>query len=111
MTNNRTTLWLGQWLALITAGVFITACSATAPPETSGMEAAPTAPTSNSRDSLFGETAVSASSETTPDTLPILPPDGAVDDSGVPVGFTENGNPYRGHLNAPVVLEEFSDFQ
>ncbi|MFQ5398370.1 MAG: thioredoxin domain-containing protein [Anaerolineae bacterium] len=35
----------------------------------------------------------------------------AVDASGVPVGFTEDGRPYRGNPDAPVVIEEFSDFQ
>ncbi len=31
--------------------------------------------------------------------------------NGVPVGFTEDGYPYRGHLDAPVVMYEFSDYQ
>lgn len=35
----------------------------------------------------------------------------AVDASGLPVGFTEEGRPYRGNPDAPVVLEEYSDFQ
>ena len=30
---------------------------------------------------------------------------------GIPVGFTDDGRPYRGDLNAPVVMEEFSDYQ
>jgi protein-disulfide isomerase len=30
---------------------------------------------------------------------------------GIPVGFTEEGYPYIGYLDAPVVIEEFSDFQ
>jgi protein-disulfide isomerase len=34
-----------------------------------------------------------------------------VDANGVPVGFTEDGRPYRGQLDAPVVMEAFSDFQ
>jgi hypothetical protein len=29
----------------------------------------------------------------------------------IPVGFTEEGLPYRGNPNAPVILEEYSDFQ
>ncbi|RIK19520.1 MAG: hypothetical protein DCC51_08830 [Anaerolineae bacterium] len=34
-----------------------------------------------------------------------------VDAAGIPVGFTEEGRPYRGRLDAPIVMEEFSDFQ
>ncbi len=33
------------------------------------------------------------------------------DPLGIPVGFTETGIPYRGSIDAPVILEEFSDFQ
>ncbi|MCP4423903.1 MAG: thioredoxin domain-containing protein, partial [Chloroflexi bacterium] len=33
------------------------------------------------------------------------------DASGVEVGFTEDGHPYRGNPDAPIVLEEFSDYQ
>jgi hypothetical protein len=29
----------------------------------------------------------------------------------VPMGFTEDGAPYRGNPNAPVTLEEHSEFQ
>ncbi|MBK8988933.1 MAG: thioredoxin domain-containing protein [Chloroflexi bacterium] len=37
--------------------------------------------------------------------------DGEVDANGLPVGFLADGRPYRGSLDAPVVIEEFSDFQ
>jgi protein-disulfide isomerase len=33
------------------------------------------------------------------------------DDNGVEVGFTEDGHPYRGDPDAPIVIMEFSDFQ
>lgn len=33
------------------------------------------------------------------------------DAKGIQVGFTEEGRPYRGNPDAPVVMEEFSDFQ
>jgi protein-disulfide isomerase len=33
------------------------------------------------------------------------------DATGIPVGFTEDGHAYRGQLDAPVVMEEFSDYQ
>ena len=35
----------------------------------------------------------------------------AVDSNGLEIGFTEDGHAYRGSLDAPVILEEFSDFQ
>ncbi len=35
----------------------------------------------------------------------------AVDEYGIEIGFTDDGHPYRGNLAAPIVLEEFSDFQ
>lgn len=35
----------------------------------------------------------------------------AYDEFGVEVGFTAEGRPYRGSPNAPVLLEEFSDYQ
>jgi protein-disulfide isomerase len=33
------------------------------------------------------------------------------DANGIEVGFTVEGRPYRGNPNAPVVIEEFSDYQ
>ncbi|MCI0394088.1 MAG: DsbA family protein [Chloroflexi bacterium] len=33
------------------------------------------------------------------------------DSKGVPVGFTTDGHAYRGNPDAPVVIEEYSDFQ
>lgn len=33
------------------------------------------------------------------------------DANGIPVGFTAEGRPYRGNPDAPIVMEEFSDFQ
>lgn len=35
----------------------------------------------------------------------------AYDENGVEVGFTVEGRPYRGNPNAPVLMEEFSDYQ
>ena len=37
--------------------------------------------------------------------------DSAIDARGIQVGFTADGHAYRGNPDAPVVLEEFSDFQ
>ena len=35
----------------------------------------------------------------------------AVGEGEVPMGFTEEGAPYRGNPNAPVTLLEYSDYQ
>lgn len=35
----------------------------------------------------------------------------AVSEGEVPMGFTEEGSPYRGNPNASVTLLEYSDFQ
>ena len=69
----------------------------------------------------------SANEETAVPATPIAPPENdsvvaadplTVSDSaaefdthGIEVGFTVDGRPYRGNPNAPVVMEEFSDFQ
>lgn len=39
---------------------------------------------------------------------PPLPPSGELD--GIPVGFTRQGHPYRGAVDAPLTVEEFSDY-
>jgi len=36
---------------------------------------------------------------------------GTTSTGDIPMGFTEEGLPYRGNPNAPVTLEEYSDFQ
>ncbi len=39
---------------------------------------------------------------------PPLPPSGELD--GIPVDFTRRGHPYRGAVDAPLTVEEFSDY-
>ncbi len=34
-----------------------------------------------------------------------------LDANGIPVGYTSDGRPYRGHIDAPIVMEAFSDYQ
>ena len=43
--------------------------------------------------------------------LAIEPGSAESDGEGLPVGFTEDGHPYRGDPNAPVVIQEYSDYQ
>lgn len=42
---------------------------------------------------------------------PVALEDGEFDSNGIPVGFTDEGRPYRGYPDSPVVMETFSDFQ
>jgi protein-disulfide isomerase len=44
-------------------------------------------------------------------TIAIAPDSVAIDAEGIEVGFTVDGRPYRGNPNAPVLIEEFSDYQ
>jgi hypothetical protein len=80
-----------SYLGLLIAVLIVSACSPKATPE-------PTA--------------------TTEPTATPLPLEGEVCTVGspcgpdeVPMGFTEDGAPYRGNPNAPVTLEEHSEFQ
>jgi len=46
-----------------------------------------------------------------PNGLDIDPASLEVDINGITVGFTTDGHPFRGNPSAPVILEEYSDFQ
>jgi hypothetical protein len=56
-----------------------------------------------------------ATSEPTATPTPLPPTDTpeptATSEGEVPMGFTEEGAPYRGNPNAPVTLMEYSEFQ
>ncbi|GJM42277.1 MAG: hypothetical protein DHS20C20_25590 [Ardenticatenaceae bacterium] len=54
-----------------------------------------------------GETAVANNNPT----INVVADTVEFDANGIEVGFTEDGRPYRGNPNAPVIIEEFSDFQ
>lgn len=43
--------------------------------------------------------------------LAVAPNSIETDSKGLTVGFTEDGHPFRGDPNAPVAIEEYSDFQ
>lgn len=103
MNKQRVITWLGILSSLILAALLLPACTANIPVDTASPEASAPAKTATETgiNDVFGETNGSDA----------LPADTEVDDNGVPIGFTENGNPYRGNPNAPVVIEEFSDYQ
>ena len=126
MIKTRNFLWLSS---LILAALLLAACGANPPAETTPTEPASAddnvveTNTVSDINEIFGETAVSSdnrsasNNSTASDNIFVsgntdtILADSEVDANGIPIGFTENGNPYRGNLNAPVVIEEFSDFQ
>jgi hypothetical protein len=76
-------------LGLLIAALITAACGSQATPEPTATPAPPT--------------------ETPAPTATTEGP--AASEGEVPMGFTEEGAPYRGHPNAPVTLEEHSEFQ
>lgn len=124
MIKQRKITWLSILIGLLLAAFLLAACGANIPADTESTDAESTdsvsqdeaiaeADTESNISDVFGETAVSAnnSSSSANNNSDALPADTEIDVNGVPIGFTENGNPYRGNPNAPVVMEEFSDFQ
>jgi protein-disulfide isomerase len=43
--------------------------------------------------------------------IAVEPTAALIDFQGIEVGFSEDGHPYRGNPNAPIVIKEYSDFQ
>lgn len=118
MFKQQKTNWLTIISSLILAALLFAACSADIPAETvpttapvetesDGATASEDTKVISDISDIFEETGNGTTSSTTD----AIPADSEVDVNGVPIGFTENGNPYRGNPNAPVVIEEFSDFQ
>jgi protein-disulfide isomerase len=103
---------LATTLLLALTLLTLAACGPSNTPETTPDEAAlATTETAESasptRPGLF-EAPIAAPGDDT--TAPVS--SAAADElDGVPVGFLADGRPYRGNANAPVRLEEFSDYQ
>ena len=108
--SNKKIGWLLVAVLLLTV-----ACGAASPEEES--DAADNFPLLTPREgtsllnpdlSIETETAVV---EITPPVVNLTDEATIVDADGIEVGFTAEGRPYRGNPDAPVVIEEFSDFQ
>jgi len=124
MINQRKSGWLAIISSLILAALLLAACNADTPTETTPTESDSVETESGNTgddvsedtevisdiNEVFGEASNNSDSGNN-STIDAAPADTEVDVNGVPIGFTENGNPYRGNPNAPVVIEEFSDFQ
>ena len=86
-----------SYLWLLVVALIVSACSPQATPE-------PTAtPRPTTKPSLPTDTP-----EPTATTAVIAP---SIIGAEVPMGFTEDGSPYRGNPEAPVTLLEYSDYQ
>lgn len=82
--------------------VALAACGPTAGPSAGDDAAVP----------FVGQTTPAGSPlQTTPAAVSSSTDGGEVDANGIPVGFTEDGAPYRGRLDAPVRMVAFSDYQ
>ncbi|PID85663.1 MAG: hypothetical protein CSB13_07180 [Chloroflexi bacterium] len=123
MTNHQAKVWL-VFISLGLAALLFTACSTETSTNNATAESAPpTAETLTENraadtieqgevlsdvSDIFEEAAESSQPNHDNEEIALV---NTAYDGNVPVGFTETGNPYRGNPNAPVVIEEFSDFQ
>ncbi len=91
--------------------LLLVACGAAPAPTLLDTELAGRASSSgNSASSPETASAVNAPANATP-TIFVQQEEVVYDEFGIEVGFTAEGRPYRGSPNAPVLLEEFSDYQ
>lgn len=81
-----------SYLGLLIAALIVAACSPQATPEPPATSAPPTDTPKPAATTEVLIPSISGSSE-------------------MPMGFTEDGAPYRGNPDAPVTLLEYSDFQ
>jgi hypothetical protein len=79
------------YLGILIVALIVAACSPQATPESTATPMPPT------------DTPAPAA------TTEVLIP--SISEGEVPMGFTEEGLPYRGNPDAPVTLEEHSEFQ
>lgn len=99
------------FIALFALSALLTACgAATTNPQAGGD--ADVGEEADGSIPFVGDTDTADSADDPPSpTLVAADGSAEVDANGVPVGFTEEGRPYRGRLDAPIVMEAFSDYQ
>ncbi len=97
---NKRIIWQMMITAVLTA-VLITACGPAPQLIEEGTESGVTNVGTSNDDSP----------SQTPTGLATIDTEKTFDADGIEVGFTEGGQPYRGNPDAPVKIEEFSDFQ
>lgn len=86
-------------------------------PETGAPESgvpesdAPTATAASVDSALPSDTPATSELTVVKPTIAIDPERSGITEEGLPVGFTVEGYPYMGDPNAPVIMEEYSDYQ
>ena len=112
--------WWGIVALLLVTVIVTAACTAQVQPPTSEVAAADAGEASSATvapEAAAEEAAPSAGGDaattTAPNPLDIVGAAVPSDETyyGIPVGFTENGFPYRGDPDAPLVMIEYSDYQ
>lgn len=100
--------------------LFLAACGPAGPAENPNADEAVSENSSEKGEQSKGKTADSSPAPTTDaiveedkqESSPAIDTVGSeLDSKGIEIGFTEDGHAYRGNPSAPVVIEEFSDFQ
>jgi protein-disulfide isomerase len=90
------------WMALVALWALMAACTAPALPVTPA----------DTGESAVAETAATPAATAEADDSEATSSSGEqVMMDGIPVGFTEEGYPYRGNPDAPITVYEYSDFQ
>lgn len=102
--------WLGVWIVLV---LLIAACTGPIVPE-GALEPVAEEPVAAPTEVAAEEDAPVPAANPAPD-VPTLQLAAAIPSDetykGIPVGFTEDGLPYRGSPDAPIVMLEYSDYQ
>ncbi|HSH02683.1 MAG TPA: thioredoxin domain-containing protein [Anaerolineae bacterium] len=110
------------WVLILSMGIMLVACGPAGTPETGGDDGGTVAENvvqSIEADADSGGGDVDGNVEAEAETeavanvagIEIDPESIEVDESGIQVGFTKSGHPFRGNPQAPVVIEEYSDYQ
>ena len=98
-------------LILIIAMLLITACSEAAAPTFEPTETAVPTPTGTATPAPPAATSTpEPTATTTRQPASDTPTPKLTESGGVPVGFTDDGAPYRGNPDAPVTMLEFSEY-
>jgi hypothetical protein len=112
--NSRRLLYPG----LLIAALMVAACGPEARPEPAAAPTMPMPTDTPTRMPIDTPTPMSSTDTPAPTATAEVPPptlseaEGLATSEGeVPMGFTEDGAPYRGNPNAPVTLVEHSEFQ
>lgn len=115
MKNNKVVTHVALVLLAFVTAIVIAACGAAGT-----IESQTVGTTDSARTEANTETEAAASDPTTASdeeneagttSISVDEASSVIGPDGIEVGFTTEGRPYKGNPNAPVVIEEFSDYQ